>query len=143
MPGMLCLSWIRHLSNACSVFSGAAQWCCHHRRRAARQEGLGKSNEAAQGEEHERQELEKEFNERGFGICGGARCCREARRRQSAVFSLTYLAILLTRGGHLPTHQNRCFAHCRPLSGKDSERGVVKVQPWRLSPPLAIDSSYR
>lgn len=30
-----------------------------------------------------------------------------------------------------------------PLSGKDSERGVVKVQPWRLSPPSAIDSSYR
>lgn len=30
-----------------------------------------------------------------------------------------------------------------PKSGKDSEPGVVKVQPWRLSPPLAFDSSYR
>ena len=65
MPCMLCLSWIRHLpSNACSVFfwcraSGVATTV----RRAARQEGLGKSNEAAQGEEHERQELEKECNE--------------------------------------------------------------------------------
>jgi hypothetical protein len=33
----------------------------------------------------------RNLTKRGFGICGGARCCREARRRQSAVFSLTYL----------------------------------------------------
>ena len=93
MPCMLCLSWIRHLpSNACSVFfwcraSGVATTV------GARpgKRGSARATRLRRVRSTSGKSSKRNLTKRGFGICGGARCCREARRRQSAVFSLTYL----------------------------------------------------
>ena len=146
MPCMLCLSWIRHLpSNACSVFfwcraSGVATTV------GARpgKRGSARATRLRRVRSTSGKSSKRNLTKRGFGICGGARCCREARQDVRVRFSHlpTYPISLREAATYLPIKIGVSLT-ADPLSGKDSEPRVVKVQPWRLSPPLAIYSSYR
>ena len=95
MPCMLCLSWIRHLpSNACSVFfwcraSGVATTV------GARpgKRGSARATRLRRVRSTSGKSSKRNLTKRGFGICGGARCCREARQDVRVRFS--HLPLLL------------------------------------------------